>query len=432
MSFCELCWRAVDRLEYHEGTDGIHRRGKTTKCNGCSQWFSSKGARSRHRISTGCTDPPVSQFRCCECDKNFATQRSLNKHLKNKIIHPPRVVVALPPLAAYCEKCKKIFRTAKALEQHLDSVIHRPIMESMTCLGGKGCRKKFHTPSGMLAHLESGACASKLTRDMIDDLIIANDPTNIITDPVAVGTRARDRMLITSSIYSSSIDGSAMFTPSETNSTYTSSVSSENWDDIFASSNSSDGTITPGQGRSSSEGSEGSIAGSDDLQFMSSVGTATPTHGSISSSTFSYFSTPSVSSDSRSGVPLTPSNSGSEYFTPSEASFSSQLSTIKLSCPLCPASSTKQYKDINALNTHLRSQIHAAKIYHCPPASLMLGSGHHSTGKPQRSFATLSGLAQHVEAGACEGGKETFNAAISFVNEKLRNMGMGDLKLLEQ
>lgn len=424
MPFCKLCWISVGPLQYHNSQSDVHLRGAVNKCNDCCRWFSSKAARSRHRSATGCSDPPVSQFHCCECDEDFDTQSVLTTHLNNKIIHPPRVVVVLAPSAGYCEECKKTFSSAKALEQHQTSVIHHPIMQSMTCLGGKGCKRMFHTPSGMLAHLESGACASKLTRDMIDDLVIANDPTNIITDPVAIQTRARDRMMITSSMYTSSTDGSLMFTPSEV-SIDSNSTASNNWNGIFTDSNDSDGTITPGYVGSSSD----SEADSDNPQFTSSGASYTD---SISSSPYGYLPTPSNSSDSSSGVFLTTSNSGSGIFTPtSAASLSSQLITNKFTCPMCPAS-TKQYKNIDALHVHMRSQIHAAKIYHCPPASLMLGSDHKSTGKQQRSFATLSGLSQHVEAGACEGGKATFNTAMSFVNEKLRNMGLGDLKLVEQ
>lgn len=77
----------------------------------------------------------------------------------------------------------------------------------------------------MLAHLESGACASKLTRHMIDDIVIANDPTNMITDPIAAQTRAQDRRMITS-MYFSSAGGSAMLTPSETSIAYSNSTAS--------------------------------------------------------------------------------------------------------------------------------------------------------------------------------------------------------------
>lgn len=427
MPFCKLCWRSVVETQHHRSNDPIHHRGDRFKCNDCSRWFSSKTARRRHRTSTGCADPPVSQFRCCDCDEDFDFQLDLSMHLNDERIHPPRVVIALGPSAAYCEECKKIFKSTKALEQHLGSVIHNPIMECTACLGGNGCGRVFHTPSGMLAHLESGACPSKLTRRMIDDLVIANDPTNIITDPAAVDTMLRDRMMITSSSYSPSVGGSVMFTPSQTSIAY-SSRGSENWDDIFTDGNDSDGVATFDDESSSSD-SEDSQSDSDDSRFTSS-GTVTPTLDRSSSSIFGHAPTPSISSSSVGGVFLTPSASTSRFFTPSEASFSSQLIPSTFTCPLCPEQNPKQYKDINSLHIHMQSRAHASKIYRCPSPSLMLGSDHKSTGKQRKSFAALSGLAQHVEAGACEGGKETFSAAISLVNEKLKNMGVKDLKLV--
>lgn len=36
-----------------------------------------------------------------------------------------------------------------------------------------------------------------------------------------------------------------------------------------------------------------------------------------------------------------------------------------------------------------------------------------------------------MEAGACEGGKATFNSTMSFFNEKLKDMELGYLKLME-
>lgn len=406
MPFCTLCWIVVVGLPEIHDHSSVHLRGAVVRCNDCSRVFSSKMARSRHRSAIGCSTPPISQFHCCECDKDFSTQGALTHHLGNQVIHPPRVVVALAPSAGYCEECKKTFATAMALDHHLASVIHNPIMQKMTCLGGKGCKKVFHTPSGMLSHLESGACASKITRDMIDDLVIAHDPTNVITDRVAVQKRAQDRMMIaSSSMYSSSANDSVIFTPRGSSMSYGSSTARSN------------GTITPGYVYP-----EGSESNYDDL----------PRLVSPSSAPRGYPPTPpSGSSDSGSGAFQTPSDSSRGMFTPiSGASLSNQLVANKFMCSLCPTS-TKQYKDMGALHDHMRSKAHAAKIYHCPPATIM-GSEHKSTGKKEKAFATLSGLSQHVEAGACDGGKATFNTAMSFVNEKLMNMGLGNLKLVKQ
>ena len=70
------------------------------------------------------------------------------------------------------------------------------------------------------------------------------------------------------------------------------------------------------------------------------------------------------------------------------------------------------------------------KIYHCPDPEL-LGIAPSARGKKQeKSFITLSALAQHVESGACQGGRSMFKAMVGFVNEKLVNVGMGDMKMI--
>jgi len=75
---------------------------------------------------------------------------------------------------------------------------------------------------------------------------------------------------------------------------------------------------------------------------------------------------------------------------------------------------------------------HMPKIYHCPdPELLGIPPSASARGRKQeKSFITLSALAQHVESGACQGGQSMFKAMVGFVNEKLVNVGMGDMKMI--
>lgn len=106
-------------------------------------------------------------------------------------------------------------------------------------------------------------------------------------------------------------------------------------------------------------------------------------------------------------------------------------------CPICPPSRTRTFKP-RALQQHLSSSVHA-KVYltlvqktpdeisfHCPLA-LMKGS---SVKKPLKHFSTVSGLAQHIESGACHGGKETLRRAVEYLQNKMKTMGLGGVKLL--
>lgn len=42
----------------------------------------------------------------------------------------------------------------------------------------------------------------------------------------------------------------------------------------------------------------------------------------------------------------------------------------------------------------------------------------------------MSGLAHHLESGACDRGKVTFRRVIEYVQEEMKGMGFGELKLL--
>ena len=75
----------------------------------------------------------------------------------------------------------------------------------------------------------------------------------------------------------------------------------------------------------------------------------------------------------------------------------------------------------------MASSIHAEKLFHCPVSLLPNGDS-----EKAKRFSTLSGLAQHVESEACQGGGATLKMAVSMIEDRLRTMGFGDVKLLNQ
>lgn len=265
---------------------------------------------------------------------------------------------------------------------------HNPLLkEKIKCIGG--CRKKFDAPSSMLLHLESDHCRSRITAAMLDKVIIENDPLGVVTDLDAVLARQAMAMSLTSD--DSSSDSEHNFTPDE------SSDSELN----FALDDSSDGTITP-------------------------TGYAHSPTSTASSSTFGgVLLTPSSSSlsttDSESGI-LTPSSPVGHPFL---------LPNGRYECPLCPAGSRRTFKSLETLQNHMVSPIaHLPKIYHCPdPAFLGVESSPDSKAK-KKNFARLSGLVQHVEYGACEGGRAMFSGMVEFVNEKLSEVGKGEMRMI--
>jgi hypothetical protein len=74
----------------------------------------------------------------------------------------------------------------------------------------------------------------------------------------------------------------------------------------------------------------------------------------------------------------------------------------------------------------MSSHVPAPEItFHCPRG--LAGAGDM---KRSKEFATVSGLAQHLESGACSGGKETMKRVVQFVQNEMKNLGFGEQKLL--
>lgn len=102
----------------------------------------------------------------------------------------------------------------------------------------------------------------------------------------------------------------------------------------------------------------------------------------------------------------------------------------KIRCPLCPRK-RRAFATVQALQQHMISPAHCDKVYHCPSNLLPVDSSRVriKRGKEKR-FTTLSGLAQHLDSGACYGGKQTFLHCIEFIQRHLGQWGPGGMRLL--
>ncbi|KAF8248405.1 hypothetical protein K440DRAFT_660917 [Wilcoxina mikolae CBS 423.85] len=109
------------------------------------------------------------EFRCCDCDIQFSTAKKLNRHLK--------ICKSVPRGTFSCEPCDVKYHERSQLIHHLLSSDHKPVK----CLGSSTCPRRFKNFAGMIMHLESGACVSKLNRQAIDGLIRLHDTTNLVT-----------------------------------------------------------------------------------------------------------------------------------------------------------------------------------------------------------------------------------------------------------
>ncbi|KAL2867513.1 uncharacterized protein BJX67DRAFT_371867 [Aspergillus lucknowensis] len=78
---------------------------------------------------------------------------------------------------------------------------------------------------------------------------------------------------------------------------------------------------------------------------------------------------------------------------------------------------SRTFKSVTSLIQHRQSAAHTSAIFTCPTGLL--------SGEPasKRSFSTLSGLAQHLEAGACIGGYSMLQEAARYLETCLHVMG---------
>ena len=103
---------------------------------------------------------------------------------------------------------------------------------------------------------------------------------------------------------------------------------------------------------------------------------------------------------------------------------------ISFKCNSCP----KRFSTLLEYQRHLSSLAHTPRIFHCP--SFLFPPGAAATNKKkgkkkvqQKLFKNLAGMVAHMESGACKGGREALDQSIAFLEDKLKEKGLGPLKL---
>jgi hypothetical protein len=146
-------------------------------------------------------------------------------------------------------------------------------------------------------------------------------------------------------------------------------------------------------------------------------------------------------SEIESGVIFTPTSSDSGESNDFFASSLGQLTPTSslcldsrsgsIHCPLCPPNARRSFSTIPALQSHIASPIHTKKMmFHCP---ISLAETLKGVDDPvmMKQFSTFSGLAQHLESGACEGGIAMLKKVAEYIQEEMRAMGFVDVSLLK-
>jgi hypothetical protein len=120
---------------------------------------------------------------------------------------------------------------------------------------------------------------------------------------------------------------------------------------------------------------------------------------------------------------------GSEVLLGGSTSFEAKAAPT-LQCPLCPKK-RNSFVNAQALQQHMDSPFHSAKVYHCPKKLSLSSSGKKGEKKEQgKYFSTLAGLSQHLETGACKGGKRAFLQCIDLIQGRLDQLGFRGMRVL--
>jgi len=360
-----------------------------------------------------------------DCEREFRTLQGLEDHLRD-FVHKELNTLA-PSGAAeataarveeanlYCESCEKQFGTLTAFKQHKASVRHHPLSD-LKCPLSTGCDKTFTSPSALILHLESGNCTSGMDRLKLNAIIHEHDTARHITYQENAGstvsTVADVAGLLTGldslSIVESSEGGVTGSTTDE------SDTDSETW-------HSTETILTPTL----------TAIRNTAASVTDHVVNATPDR----SDAVSVVSSKSVCHIAG-GVVLTPTPSEWGYITDSRG-LTPASTSVNGSCVAAVTYDTvrnnwpctdcgKTFRQQNHLLAHLNSPAHAIKLFHCPTGVL----GLHGRRKPTLHFKTLSGLAQHIEAGACAGGKETLDVIVGMFEEEINAATGQQVKLL--
>ena len=149
--------------------------------------------------------------------------------------------------------------------------------------------------------------------------------------------------------------------------------------------------------------------------------------------------TPTSSPPLDSGAPtpidfLTPIDISSYDFTRALTPLSGGISEVESRlrdhrvCPIC----SKRFNNPGGLAAHIASPVHAVPKYHCPKGFLEGMGMKMDRHGVERTFKTLSGLAQHIHVRACTADKDAWAKMLQFLEGKLSGLGYDRVQLLSQ
>lgn len=422
-------------------------------------------------------EPHVTGFECLDCGRHYTTQRGLDDHLKScQAKDPDRLASSGPSntaaaaFAAFeeenlrCESCNRTFKSLAAQRQHKSSVKHKPLSE-IRCFLSADCTQTFTSPSAYIFHLEGGKCKSGMTRHRLNCLVHAGDSSNRITFQENTRRLAPAGEADAASMFSAlaglsiSSTSGVVLTPSLSSAGTRASGVVQDVDDgteygdeesVTTSTASLQGLRSPASTGTSTIGAETSrLSGS--TSHAGDTSSSTTERGQdamlpaddnddfstvISDSTGGAILTPSnTTTKSIGGIMLTPTSSvaGEWSFVPGYPAGAEALqydaAKKAWACHLCNSTFKGKLVGEKKLLQHLDSPAHEAKLFHCGGiAAAATGPG--TNKKHVKKFKTMSGLAQHIEAGSCAGGKDVLETVVGLFEKEIRIATGQRVKLL--
>lgn len=422
--YCRHC----DQYFAHPNSAEQHRSAlHSFKCPDCNRNFVCAEARQQHQKSTGhcyCSDcdrsfahpdgaeqhlSALHSFKCPDCDRNFVRFDALQRHQKST-------------KHCYCSECDRFFVNAEALGQHLQSSIHA---SQFHCCD---CERDFVDEQALDQHLASKnhkphrkAKISSLglsdwvcedcDRPFKDEKGLEQHRASVIHKPLSdfkcFGDQRCKKRFTSPSAWLHHLESGGC----------RSRITMESLN-IAVQSSDSRHLITGGRNQE-----DAWLKGADFSSGMSTTGSTILTP--LTGDGFDESSYWPASPGSQSGM-LTPAS------TSSRRTLDSLVPASRLLCPLCPPG-RKPFMSIEALTNHLSSPAHAPKIFHCP-LSIAGYEDEGNISQLMKYFSTLSGLLQHLESGACQGGNTTFRKTVEYIEhnlgKNLGRMGLRKLRLL--
>ena len=380
-SHCKRAFRTEEGLRQH--FEALHsdlpRKVSGPRCDTCKKSFSGHDELEQHQRAVH-----TSQFRCCDCEQDFVSEQALDQHLSDKVHQE-----------ISCQVCKQGFASMLALNRHVVTEHHASVdpKRKVYPAGIHGCficQRRFRKQIDLDQHLTS------VKHHPLSDLpCIASDKCKRrFTSPSALLHH------LESGTCRSGIDRHAI-----------NNIVRDNDVERLISS----GPVGQSLLEFNENASESSSSSGTPVFTPTSSGSSSPVPDTMMENTmFQHVPFLLLGAENPSFATMGGASIASTFEIPT------------------PSSSRRSFNfdivgRLPSFHADLSSHELTPTLFHCPTA--LVNSTPHS-GRP-RTFATLSGLAQHIESGACGEGLATLKKAMEFVQERLEKVGLGSIHFIK-